>query len=296
MQLLPHSLTAIRVFDAVARHASCSRAADELFLTQSAVSKQLQSLEDYLGVKLFTRMHQGVALTDPGAEYWRAVKPALTILADATVRARMQKNDDATIHLGLPATFGQKWLIQRVAEFTRLHPDITVQFAPKQTTASAPAAFSAEIRAGRGVWEGMHSHYLMGRELFAVCSPAVASAIDTRTAEQLLKYRLLEHVRFPQMWDRWFAARRVSAYEGRNAQRYEQFSVMISALSAGMGIGLMPRCLIEQELAEGTLTALFEEPLKTEYGYYLTYRKDQYPSAALKRFSEWLLQLCAASE
>lgn len=293
MQLLPHSLTAIRVFDAAARHMSCSRAADELFLTQSAVSKQLQSLEGYLGVKLFTRVHQGLALTDAGAVYWQAVKPALSILAEATAKARKLDADHSTIYLGLPPTFGQKWLIHRLAHFAREHPEITVQFAPKPSTRSSLPEFTAEIRGGRGIWEGMFSHYLMGRELYPVCSPLLVGQLKLKSSEQLLKLRLLEHVRLPQMWSRWFASNRVQGYDDRNIQRYEQFSVMISAINAGLGVGLMPQCLVEKELSDGTLTILFDEPMKIEHGYYLVYRKDQYPSKALKLFSEWLLQKCA---
>lgn len=295
MQPLPRSLMAIRVFDAAAKHMSCSRAADELFLTQSAVSKQLQSLENYLGVKLFKRVHQGLTLTDAGTVYLQAVRPALSLLADATAKARTFEADRSTIYLGLPATFGQKWLIQRIAGFTRRHSDIVVQFAPKPMAKPEEPTFTAEIRAGRGTWEGMHAQYLMGRELYVICNPAMARKLSTRRPEHLLDFRLLEHVRLPQMWARWFSAHRVSGYDGENTQRYERFSIMISALSAGLGIGLMPRCLIEQELSSGELTLLFDEPLKTEYGYYFVHPKELYPTPAIRLFSDWLMEKCAES-
>ncbi|OGB24286.1 MAG: hypothetical protein A3I66_16005 [Burkholderiales bacterium RIFCSPLOWO2_02_FULL_57_36] len=295
MQLFPHSLTGIRAFNAAAKHLSCSRAAEELFLTQSAVSKNLQSLEEYLGVKLFTRVHQGLVLTDAGTTYWEAIKPVLSMLADATEKARMLDPDHAAIYLGVQATFGEKWLMRRIGEFARRYPDVVVQFAPRPGATSERTAFSAEIRAGRGTWNGMHAHYLMGQELFLVCSPALASGMQERGAAELLRFRLLEHVDLPQMWDRWFSAQQVRIYDGRNTQRYERFSVMISALLAGLGIALMARCLIEEELREGTLILLVEQPMKTEYGYYLVYPRDQYPSIALERFSDWLLETCAES-
>lgn len=295
MQLFPHSLTAIRAFNAAAKHLSCSRAAEELFLTQSAVSKNLQSLEEYLGVKLFTRVHQGLVLTEAGATYWEAIKPVLSMLADATEKARMLDPDQAAIHLGVQATFGEKWLMHRIGEFTQRYPDVVVQFAPRPGATSGRTAFSAEIRAGRGPWDGMHAHYLMGQELFLVCSPELASGMQERAAAELLKCRLLEHVQLPQMWDRWFSTQQVRGYDGRKTQQFEQFSVMISALLAGLGIALMPRCLIEEELRDATLTLLFDQPMKTEYGYYFVYPRDQYPSIALERFSDWLLEKCAES-
>jgi DNA-binding transcriptional LysR family regulator len=289
VQLLPQSLTTVRVFDAAASHLSCSRAAEELFLTQSAVSKHLQSLEVHLGVKLFKRVHQGLALTEAGATYWEAIKPVLSMLASATEKARMVGPDQSTIHIGVPNTFAEKWLMRRMADFSRRHPDIDVQFAPRQGATSEQAAFSAEIRSGRGNWEGVHAHYLMGREFFPVCSPAYIQNTKLASPGKLSKLRLLEHARLPHLWDQWFSARQVRGYDSRKTQQYERFSVMISALQAGLGAALVPRCLIETELENRVLTIPFEQSLKTEFGYYLVYPKDRYPSAALERFSQWLL-------
>jgi DNA-binding transcriptional LysR family regulator len=289
MQLLPHSLTAIRVFDAAARHLSCSRAADELFLTQSAVSKQLQSLEEYLDVSLFTRIHHGLVLTDAGRVYWEAVRPALMMLADATAKVRSLQADNTTISLGVPATLGQKWLIPRLADFNSANPDVLVQFVPRLASDSTSAALSAEIRFGRGSWPGMHALYLAGRELHPVCSPALIKRQPIKSPADMLKHRLMEHRQLPHMWERWFAGRSVSGYDARRTQQSEQFSVMIPALIAGLGVGMMPRFLIEDELRRRQLTLVFKEALESDYGYYLVHPKDRKPSAALERFAQWLL-------
>jgi LysR family glycine cleavage system transcriptional activator len=289
MQLLPHSLTAIRVFDATARHLSCSRAADELFLTQSAVSKQLQSLEEYLGVPLFIRVHQGLELSDAGKVYWETVRPALLRLADATAKVRSLQGDDATITLGVPPTLGQKWLIPRLAEFNNAHPGILVQFMPRLASDSISASLNAEIRFGRGNWPSMHAHYLLGRELYPICSPALIRQQPVKTPADLLKHRFMEHIQLPHMWERWFSEHGVSGYDARRTQRYEQFSVMIPAMIAGLGVNIMPRFLIEDELRRRKLTLVFEDALKSDDGYHLVYAKDRKPSAALERFTQWLL-------
>jgi LysR family glycine cleavage system transcriptional activator len=294
VQLLPQSLMTVRVFNAAASHLSCSRAAEELFLTQSAVSKHLQSLEGHLGVKLFKRVHQGLVLTDAGATYWEAIKPALSMLASATEKARMLDPDHSTIHIGVPITFAEKWLMRRIVEFSKSHPDIDVQFAPRPGATSEHTAFSAEIRSGRGNWEGMHAHYLMGKEFFPVCSPAYIHNVKLNSPEDLLGLRLLEHARLPHLWDKWFSACQVSGCDNRKAQQYERFSVMISALKAGLGVALAPRCLIEADLQNQMLMIPFEQPLETDYGYYLVYPKDRYQSVALQRFSAWLLAACSA--
>ena len=290
MQLLPHSLTAIRVFDAAARHLSCSRAGDELFLTQSAVSKQLQSLEEYLGTPLFIRVHQGLELTDAGKLYWEAIRPALLMLADATAKVRTLQGGDATLSLGMPATLGQRWLIPRLADFNNAHPGILVQFMPRLTNDTISATLNAEIRFGRGHWPGMHVHYLLGRELYAISSPTLISQKPVKQPADILEHRLMEHVQLPQSWEHWFSDHSVPGYDMRRTQHYEQFSVMITATLAGLGIGLMPRFLVEDELRRRKLTLASKDALKTDCGYYLVYPKDRPQSTALKTFVKWLLE------
>lgn len=297
MQLLPHSLTAVRCFNAAAKHLSCSRAAEELFLSQGAVSKHLQTLEEHLGVKLFRRVHQGLVLTSAGTVYWEAVKPALSLLEEATARARMLDLDQSsTLYLRVPNTFGEKWLVPRLPDFNRRHPEITVQFAPRFAAAAGQAPFSAEIRGGRGMWDGMRAHYLTGREMVQVCSATLASRMQEKKPAELLNFRLLEHVHLPQLWERWFASQGVAGYDARRTQQYEQFSMMISALRASLGVACVPRCLIEDELQDGSLVQLFDSPLATDYGYYLAYPKERYRSVALKRFADWLADKCAEFE
>ena len=295
MHLLPTSLTAIRVFDAVARHLSCSRAAEELFLTQSAVSKQLHGLEEHLGVPLFIRLHQGLAMTEAGKMYWEAIRPALVMLTDATAKVRSLQDNNRVLSLGIPATLGQKWLIPRLADFSEKYPDILVQFSPRLTSESTSSALTAEIRFGRGVWPGMVSHYLMGRELYPICSPGLLKRLPVKKSDDLLKHNLMEHIQLPRSWDLWFASANVSGYDARTTQRYEQFSVMIPALVAGLGIGLIPRFLVDEEWKKKKLTFASKQPIKTEFGYYLVYPNGRSQSDALKKFKEWLMSEAAAA-
>lgn len=289
MLLLPTSLTSIRVFDAVARHLSCSRAADELFLTQSAVSKQLHSLEEHLGVPLFVRLHQGLAMTDAGKIYWEAIRPALVMLTDATAKVRSLQDNNKVLSLGIPATLGQKWLIPRLADFSEKFPEIAVQFSPRLVSESTSSALTAEIRFGRGVWPGTTSHYLMGRELYPICSLSLLKRLSVKKSEDLLKHSLMEHIQLPRSWDLWFASANVSGYDARSAQRYEQFSVMIPALVAGLGVGLLPRFLVEEELKKKKLAVAFKQSIKTEFGYYLVYPNGRSQSDSLKKFKDWLI-------
>lgn len=295
MNLLPPSLTSVRVFDAVARHLSCSRAAEELFLTQSAVSKQLHALEEYLCVPLFVRLHQGLAITEAGQAYWEAIRPALVMLADATAKIRAFQTDNATLSLGIPPTLGQKWLIPRLMDFKEKFPSVDILFAPRLANESTSNTLSAEIKFGRGNWPGMWSHYLLGHELYPICSTALLKRMPIKSSADLLKHSLMEHIQLPQAWEQWFSATKVSGYDARRAQRYEQFSVMIPALVAGLGVAIMPRFLVEEELKKKKLTVLFKQSIKSEYGYHLVYPKGRKPSIALKHFTEWLLEKAKAA-
>ncbi|HEY8608609.1 MAG TPA: LysR substrate-binding domain-containing protein [Noviherbaspirillum sp.] len=295
MQLLPQSLTAIRVFDAAARHLSCSRAAEELFLTQSAVSKQIQSLEEHLGAPLFSRVHHGLELTEAGRLYWEAVRPALLMLAEATARVRVLQADDSTISLGVPPTLGQKWLIPRLARFNETNPDILVQFMPRLPHESQSSVLTAEIRFGRGSWPGMDSHYLLGQELYPMCSPALLKQKPVSCNADLLRHRLMEHIQLPTVWERWFDKHEVVGYDPRRTQKYEQFTLMIPALTAGLGVGIMPRFLVEEELRRRKLVLVSKEAMKSEYGYYLVHPKDRRNGRALACFTRWILEEAAAT-
>ena len=295
MQLLPPSLTSIRVFDAVARHLSCSRAAEELFLTQSAVSKQLHGLEEFLGVPMFVRLHQGLAITEAGQAYWETIRPALVMLADATAKVRTFQADNKALSLGIPPTLGQKWLIPRLADFKEKFPAVDILFAPRLASESTSSTLSAEIKFGRGTWPGMSAHYLLGRDLYPICSTALLKRSPIKSSADLLKQSLMEHIQLPQAWEQWFAMTKVSGYDARKAQRYEQFSVMIPALLAGLGVAIMPRFLVEEELRKKKLSVLFKQSLKSEYGYYLVYPKGRKPTIALKQFTEWLVDEARAA-
>jgi LysR family transcriptional regulator, glycine cleavage system transcriptional activator len=296
MQLLPLSLTALRVFDAAARHLSCSRAGEELFLTQSAVSKQIQSLEDHLGVALFKRVHHGLELTEAGQIYLSSITPALSMLAEATAKVRQLQSNETTLSLGMPPTFGQKWLIPRFAGFQAAHPGIQVRFMPRVPNDFNGSMLTAEIRFGRGNWQGMHAHYLLGRELYPVCSPALLRQRPVNTAADLLGHQLLDHVQLRDAWKCWFAANRVPGHDGRQAQEYEQFALMIEALIAGLGVGIMPRFLVEEELRRKKLVLVMKEALISAYGYYLVHPKDRKAGRPLEHFTEWILGQAAKTQ
>ena len=290
MNPLPHSLTSVRVFDAVARNLSCSRAAEELFITQSAVSKQLKTLEEYFGVPLFARLHQGLAITEAGQCYWDAIRPALEILREATIKMRSFQPDSTSLSLGVPATLGQKWIIPRLTDFKEKFPWIDIHLTPRSVNESQPTAMDAEIRYGRGTWPGMTSYYLLGRVLYPICSIAESKRISFSSNADMLKHTLIEHIQLPHAWEKWFASENITGFDSRKTQKYEQFSIIIPALLADLGVALMPRFLVEEELKKKKLTVISKHAIESDSGYYLVYPKGRKLSPTLTHFTEWLLE------
>ena len=140
MRTILPSTTALRVFEAVARHLSCTGAADELFMTQGAVSKQLRNLEESLGAALFRRVNRGLVLTEAGAAYLAEIRPLLAQLAQASERLAARSSASAIVKVRMMAIIGDRWMMSRFPDFVRRHPNIEVQFASLQWRGQSDAA------------------------------------------------------------------------------------------------------------------------------------------------------------
>lgn len=292
-RILP-SLTALQFFDAAARHMSFTRAARELHVTQSAVSRQIRQLEDYLGRPLFRRLKQRLVLTEPGEAYSIAVRDLLDHAEAATLQL-MACGGGGVLTVALLPTFGSRWLIPRIADFTVRHPDIQLDLV----TQVKPFDFSGShidvaIHFGSEVWPGAVCHRLMGEVVVPVAAPALlAGSGHLGRPEDVERFTLLQHVTRPQAWQEWLRACGVENLDGRAGPRFEQFHMVIQAAIAGVGLALLPQFLIQEELAGGRLVVAIDRPVTSEYAYYLVYpeRKADLPRVAV--FRDWLLGQCA---
>jgi LysR family glycine cleavage system transcriptional activator len=281
-------------FDAAARHESYTRAAQELALTQSAVSRQIGTLEAFLGVALFRRTRHGVALTASGAAYARQTARRLEAMERDTLDAMAHQGEGGSLSLAAVPTFATRWLMPRLKGFAALQRDVVVHIETRtRPFLFADAEFDAALYAGTPSqvenWAGTRALLLMHEDVVPVCSPSLLPRGRPVAPAAIAKMPLLQQSTRPDGWRQWFDAQRIDAPTARGGPRYELFSILAAAASHGLGVALMPTMLVADELARGELVVACARPLSGERNYYLVTpeRADQRP--LLKYFSDWLL-------
>ena len=287
------SLQALACFDAAARHESYTRAAQELALTQSAVSRQISGLEQYLGQALFQRTRHGVALTERGSAYARQIAPRLQALERDTLEAMSGHGAQQTLLLAAVPTFASRWLIPRLPDLARRHPQLVVHIETRtRPFLFADTDFDAALYAGTPQqlrdWAGTRSTLLLQEDLVPVCAPALLPDGRMRTPEELAAMPLLQQSTRPQAWRQWFQRASVAAPMALAGPRYELFSLTVAAAVHAMGVALVPRMLVEHELAAGQLVQACAHALAAERAYYLVRPEQLETKPVVLQLLAWL--------
>ena len=285
------STAALVAFESAARHQSFTKAADELALTQSAVCRQIAGLEEFLGIELFRRSRRGVKLTEAGLAYSRKVAAQLDAVERDTLAAMGQQGAQG-LELAVVPTFATQWLVPRLKEFQRLHPEVTVHLTNRtRPFLFADTSFDAAIYFGDGDWSGTEAHYLMPEEPLPVCSPELLAGRMALGAAELAELPLLQQSTRPYAWRQWFAAQGLNVPRDMSGPRYELFSMLAQAAMHGMGVALIPPFLIQRELDAGLLVPAHPAALlSSDRAYRLMIPERKVESAALRAFRDWLLQ------
>ena len=281
------SMSSLSAFEAAARHQSFTTAAAELNLTQSAVSRQIRTLEDMLGSELFLRDRQTVHLTLAGETYAQEVREALRRISTATLGFRANPRG-GTLNLAILPTFGTRWLAPRLPAFFAEHPGITVNL----TTRLAPFDFNFEqvdaaIHFGAAEWPGADLDLLMSETVVPACSPAMRAQHTFAQPADLLEAPLLHLVSRPDAWERWFRFHGVDP-DGVQGMLFDQFATAAQIAIAGLGIALLPGFLIEAELARGDLVLAFDGSLQSLERYYLAWPSGRASHPPLQAFRTWI--------
>ncbi len=278
-------------FDAVARHDSLTQAAGALCITVSAVSKQIAGLEAFLGMALLRKQGRGVQLTPQGRAYWQKVAGSLRAIETATYEARSGGVDVGLLTLASVPTFLTRWLIPRLPEFRRRHPQVTLSFSRHlDPTDGIPPRVDAAIRYSPGDWPGVVAEYIAGREFVLIASDALAQGQHRiRQPADLLGHTLLHHEEAVTAWPQWAARHGVPQSHVAAGPRFAQYSALIQAARSGLGVGLVPRVLVEDELTDGNLHSPCGEAVAVEQGHYLCYRPDRLNLPAFAAFRDWVL-------
>lgn len=290
MKRLQPPLYLLKAFITTARFGSVSRASETLHLSQSAVSKQIAELEDITGTLLFERIRKRLVLSPAGTRYEAAIKPLLAQLEAATLELITSGDGGGALHLSTLPTFGAKCLIPRLPAFQKLHPQIALHFVPYvQGYDFSRADLDCSILFGDGNWPGAVAEYIAGHEMALITPPSQRLS----TAQDVAGMTLLHHVSVPQAWGHWAGVHGVTNINALAGPQLDQFHSLIRAVMAGMGVALVPHCLVKDDIAAGLVSA----PLQAEYcggylgdtGYYLCYPEARSHLLPLSHFRNWLL-------
>jgi LysR family glycine cleavage system transcriptional activator len=294
---LTPSMSLLIAFDATARNLSFTRAAAELALTQSAVSRQVQALEGLLGVPLFRRINRKLLPTAIGSAYHREISAALQRVRGASLHAIASATGRGTIDLAALPTFASKWLVPRLSDFYSKHSGVLINLHSRIGQFDLTAeGMDAAICVGDGAWPGVASYRLRDETLLPIISPALAVATPVNEPADISRHLLLRVAARPDVWGRWFEAQELDAEAMNLGPQFELTSHLIEAVSSGIGVGLVPSFLVQDELRSGAVQLAVECPLKTGLSYFLILPSQSAPLPQLLTFKNWILSMAMDGE
>ncbi|CAB3804270.1 Glycine cleavage system transcriptional activator [Paraburkholderia fynbosensis] len=289
------TLGALIAFEAAARHESFSRAASELALTEGAISRQISQLEDYLGLPLFNRVKKRLTLTATGRTYATKVREDLSRIERNTIAAMIPQDVNKVVELAVMPTFSAKWLIPRLGEFQQIHPDITVNLNERpHPFLFGDSHLDAAVHFEHPSWAGTVQVHLFEEELVPVCAPTLKNIEQCEKAVDLASFTLLHKTSREEAWPRWFeAANARRDFDFLRGPRYDLFSMLIAGALSGVGVALVPRLYVQQEIADGRLIIPVDKSIRGLKRYCLVYPEHKEMSPSLRLLADYLLE-CAA--
>ncbi|WP_164659623.1 LysR family transcriptional regulator [Tropicibacter sp. Alg240-R139] len=280
------SISSLLALEAVDRLGSASAAAGELSLSQSAVSRQLKTLEEQLGVALIERSQMRLQLTPAAEGYVETARKILQQLAQASLKLKANPQG-GSLQLAILPAFGMHWLAPRLQDFARKNPGVTMNLNTRLRPFDfSTEGFDAAIHFGEQNWAGADYLELMREEVIPVCAPALMEQSDG-TPDWLLSAPLLHLDTRADAWEQWFATQGVEAF-GVRGMLFDQFSTMIQATVHGLGVALLPGYLVAQDLKDGRLVCAWHGPQVSLGRYYLVWPQGKAASAPLQAFRGWL--------
>lgn len=298
MPIRSPSLVELHAFLAVSRSGSFRKAAEELFVTQAAVSRAVARLEQQLGVDVLERSGAGVRLTPAGEELRRRTHKHVAALEEAALHLR-RTSERMRLRLSVVPSLGTLWLLPRLEDFRARQPEVEIEFRQYHRDDDylrEDVDLWIVLKHGaRQQWpRQVSAQYLVGREIVAVCAPQLAGAI--RKPAQLPNQPLLYHSSYRDNWSLWAEAAGITLPERWRGTGFDLAINLIEAARAGMGVAVVQKCMVEADLASGRLVVPVPGTASTGRGYYLCRRRALGAHPAADLFSDWLRAQAAASE
>jgi DNA-binding transcriptional LysR family regulator len=294
------SLDLLAGFEAAARHLSFTKAGEELFITQSAISRQIKELEDQLGVELFYRRHRSLALTEAGQQFYAAAAQVLTTMRTATSRLKNQSGK-RPLAVTTTASFAALWLIPRLAGFRRKYPEVDVRItADTRVHDLERDGLDLAIRHGAASLAGPNAIRLFGERVFPVCSPKLLKKIPLRQPADLKHHTLLQYddpeTRHPWLhWKTWFEVAGIADLRPAGTLTFSGYEQIIPAAVAGHGVALGRTPLVKDLLASKELVAPFKSSADPARAYFAIVSKNAEGRPEVADFVAWLKEESATA-
>lgn len=283
------SLSALRAFEAAARHLSMTLAAHELNVTPGAVSLQIRDLEASLGVQLFERKTRALALTLEGADYFTTMRSAFRQMRDATA-ALTARARGSVLNVTCTAGFATYWLVPRLSRFEALHPEIDVRISASHRVLDFQRdGIDLAIRHGLGGYDGLVSERLLDDELLPVCTPKIAADLGANPSPDALVDLQLIHDVYRVDWQLWLEAAGATGVDAARGPVFMHGNGAYDAMKAGLGVALMRRSFVEAELREATIVAPFPMGVASRLAFHLVYPGTALERPAVAAFRRWLI-------
>ncbi|AJI94407.1 glycine cleavage system transcriptional activator [Yersinia ruckeri] len=289
-------LNALRVFDAAARQLSFTKAADELFVTQAAVSHQIKSLEDFLGLKLFRRRNRSLLLTEEGQSYYLDIKEIFTSINEAT-RKLQARSAKGALTVSLPPSFAIQWLVPRLSSFNSAYPgiDVRIQAVDREEDKLADDVDVA-IFYGRGNWTGLRTERLYAEFLLPVCAPGLLIGEHPLKVPTDLAYHTLLHDTSRRDWLAYTRQLGVPQINVQQGPIFSHSAMVVQAAVHGQGIALVNNVMAQTEIEAGRLVCPFNDVLVSKNAFYLVCHDSQAELGKIAAFRQWILARAASEQ
>ncbi len=288
-------LNAVRAFEAASRHLNLSRAAEELGVTQGAISKQVIALEDFIGVQLFIREPGGLQLTSEGGNLKEAIEPAFTTLADAFARYSRRSPRSNIIRVSTVASFASQFLVPRLSRFHAKFPGYELEFLTSiRLVDLAREEFDIAIRYGPGGWDDVVSVPIGEGRLIPVCSPAMFSHANGDLATLLANNRRIQSSASNE-WRAFALEAKLPLSAVTPTFTMEEFTVALAGALSGEGLALIPDVLVRDRLARGELVQFCDIAVKPGYAYHICHAPNALRRSILAELIAWLKEEAGAA-
>jgi LysR family glycine cleavage system transcriptional activator len=282
-------LNALRAFEAAARHLSVKIAAEELCVTPGAVSQMLKILEEHLGVKLFDRVNRSINLTQAGRDYLPPVRNAFRQIAESSRRVA-RSADTGVLTVSVTPFFASAWLVPRMKSFQDVHPSIDLQIL----SSSALVDFSRggvdiAVRHGMGRYPGLRSYRVVSVEMVPVAAPSLVERLGMpEISAQLARWPHV-HDADRKGWSLWFQAQGIDEVALPRGPSFDDSGLLLNAVIAGQGAGLLPAAMVAFDVEEGRLVRLAKATHMESFAYYLVYPETNHGRPKISAFKDWIL-------